>query len=36
MDEALKLEAELVDTNFIKRTDTYNVTLGEEYLLVMI
>ena len=28
MDEALKLEAELVDTNFIKRTDTYNVTLG--------
>ena len=28
IDDALKLEAELVDINFIKRTDTYNVALG--------
>ena len=28
VDDALKLEAELVDINFIKRTDTYNIALG--------
>ena len=28
IDDALKLEAELVDINFIKRTDTYNIALG--------
>ena len=29
VNDALKLEAELVDIDFIKRTDTYNVALGE-------
>ena len=29
VNDALKLEAELVDINFIKRTDTYNIALGE-------
>ena len=28
VDEALKLESELVNEEFIKRTDTYNITLG--------
>ena len=28
VDDALKLEAELVAINFIKRTDTYNIALG--------
>ena len=31
VDDALKLEAELVDINFIKRTDTYNIALGGNY-----
>ncbi len=31
LEEALKLEEELVDINFIKRKDTYNIALGGGY-----